>query len=95
MTWKHLIKINELASRGKNPVASKICFKNKLLQTVTSFSYLGYSLSFTHETDIPNNITKFIKNLDTINSVIKPSLVQKHTKIKIYETLAGPCVAYG
>jgi hypothetical protein len=30
---------------------------------------------------------KFIKTLGTINSVMKPSLVQKHTRITIYKTL--------
>jgi hypothetical protein len=36
--------------RGKYPVTRKICLNNKLLERVNSFSYLGYSLSFTHDT---------------------------------------------
>ena len=60
---------------------------HKLLDTVNSFCYLGYLLPSVHSTDIPNKITKFIKTLGTINSAMKPSLVQKQTKITIYKTL--------
>jgi hypothetical protein len=54
-------KTKVLAFRGKDPVPSKICLNSKLLERANAFSYLGYSLSFTHDTDIPNNITKCIK----------------------------------
>jgi hypothetical protein len=30
-----------------------------------------------------------------INQIFKPSLVQKHTRIKIYKTLARPVLTYG
>jgi hypothetical protein len=30
-----------------------------------------------------------------INQIFKPSLVQKHTRIKIYKTLARPILTYG
>jgi hypothetical protein len=60
---------------------------HKLLDTVNSFCYLGYPLPSVHGKDIPNKVTKFIKILGTINSVMKPSLVQKQTKITIYKTL--------
>jgi hypothetical protein len=30
-----------------------------------------------------------------INNVLKPSLVQKHTRIRIYKTLARPMLCYG
>jgi len=41
-----------LAFSGKNPVRSKICLKNRLLETVNSFSCLGCSWPFTHVSDI-------------------------------------------
>ena len=56
--------------RGKDPVPSKISLNNTLLEGGNSFSYLEYSLSFTHDTGIPNKITRF-----TTTSVMKPSLV--------------------
>jgi hypothetical protein len=30
-----------------------------------------------------------------INNVLKPSLVQRHTRIRIYKTLARPVLCYG
>jgi len=59
----------------------------KFLETVNSFGYLVYPLFSVPDTDIPNKITKFIKTLGTVNSVMKPSLIQKHTRITIYKTL--------
>jgi hypothetical protein len=72
----------------KDLVPSKLCLNNKLLDRVNSFSYLRYSLSSTHNTDIPKKITEFIKTLVNTNSVMKQSLVQEHTRIKIYTILA-------
>jgi hypothetical protein len=84
-----------LAFREKDPVQSKICLNNELLERANAFIYLGYSLCFTHDIDVRNKSTKFIKNVDTINVVMKPLLVQKHTRIKIYKLLARPVLAYG
>jgi hypothetical protein len=71
----------------EDPVPSKMCLNNKILARVISFSYLGYSLSCTHDADIPNRIIKFIKVLGIIRSVMKPQLVQKHTLIKFIKSL--------
>jgi len=79
--------LNHLVSNEKQKyfllegrVPSKTCPYNKLLEMVNSFSYLRYSISFTHDADIQNKITKFGKMLGTINSVMKPLLGQKHTQ---------------
>lgn len=77
----------------KDTVPRKMCLNNKILARVISFSYLGYSLSCTYDTDIPNRITKFV--LGIIRSVMKPPLVQKYAVIKIYKILARPILAYG
>lgn len=45
-----------LAFRGKGLV------NNKLLERVNSLIYLRYSLSFTHDIDIPNKITNSYKH---------------------------------
>jgi len=55
---------------GKVP--SKICPYNKLLEMANSFSYLRYSVSFTHDADIPNKLTKFGKMLGTKDATKKP-----------------------
>jgi hypothetical protein len=55
---------------GKDPVRSKICINNKMLEQVNTFNYLGCTLSYEGEKDMPSKISKFI------NQVFKPSLVQ-------------------
>ena len=78
-----------LAFRGKDLV------NNKLLERINSLIYLIYSLSFTRDIDIPTKITKFIQTLGIVKSVMKPSLVQKQMRIKIYKTFALSVLDYG
>jgi hypothetical protein len=44
---------------------------------------------------MPNKITKLINILGAMYSVMKPSLILKHTRLKIYKNLARPILAYG
>jgi hypothetical protein len=37
-------------------------------------------MSYEGEKDIPSKISKFVKTMGVINQVLKPSLVQKHTR---------------
>jgi hypothetical protein len=36
----------------------------------------------------------FVKVLGIINQIFKPSLVSRHTRIRIYKTLARPVLSY-
>jgi hypothetical protein len=78
-----------------NPVRSKICINNKMLEQVKTFTYLGCTLSYEGEKDMPSKISKFVKTIGVINQVFKPSFVQKHTRLNIYRTLARPELIYG
>jgi hypothetical protein len=40
-------------------------------------------------------ILNYNRAMGIINQIFKPSLVQKHTRIKVYKTLARPIVTYG
>jgi hypothetical protein len=80
---------------GKDPVRSKICINNKTLEQVNTFNYLGYILSYEGEKDMPSKISQFIRTIGDINQVFKPSLVQQHTRLNIYRTLARPVLIYG
>jgi hypothetical protein len=51
---------------------------------------LGYKLSYQRETDIQAKIKNFIKVTGIINSIFKPNLVQKHTRLGVYNVLAKP-----
>jgi hypothetical protein len=52
-------------------------------------------LSYEGEKDMPSKISKFVKTIGVINQVFKPSLVQQHTRLNIYRTLARPVLIYG
>ncbi|KAJ4432028.1 hypothetical protein ANN_20642 [Periplaneta americana] len=54
-----------------------------------------YNLSIFEELDISQKINKYTRAMGIINSVMKPSLVQKHTRIRLYNTLARPMLSYG
>ncbi|KAJ4431469.1 hypothetical protein ANN_20067 [Periplaneta americana] len=80
---------------GKFPVPSKICLNNKIIERVNTFTYLGYTLSPYDEVDIAEKICKYNKTMGIINKIMKPSLVQRHTRIGLYKTLAQPVLSYG
>jgi hypothetical protein len=84
-----------MAFSGKDHVRSKICINNKTLEQVNTFNYLGCILSYEREKDMPSKISKFVKTIGVINQVFKPSLVQQHTRLNIYRTLARPVLIYG
>jgi hypothetical protein len=67
----------------------------KILERVNEFKCLDYKLSFVGELDLPGKISKYSKTMGIINNVLKPCLVQKHTRIRIYKTLARPMLCYG
>ncbi|PSN45800.1 hypothetical protein C0J52_10758 [Blattella germanica] len=45
--------------------------------------------------DMSNNITKYTKITGVLNKFFKPSQVQRHTRLKMYKTLARPVLTYG
>ena len=88
-------KTKTMAFKGRNPVRSKIVINNDIIEQINTFNYLGCSISYQNETDITNKTTKFLQIIGIINKTFKPSQVQKHTRLKIYNTLAIPTLLYG
>jgi hypothetical protein len=82
-------------SCGKDPVPSKICINNQILERVNVFKYLSFNLSFLEDLDISEKIARYNKSIGIINSVMKQSLVQKHTRMRLHKTLARPVLCYG
>jgi hypothetical protein len=74
-------KIKIMPFCGKEPVPSKICLNNKILERLNEINYLGYGLSLVGELDLAGKISKYSKTMSIINNVLKPSLVQEHTYI--------------
>jgi hypothetical protein len=66
-----------------------------MIERTNDFTYLGCKLSFQGEIDLLQEITKYTKTMGIINAVLKPTLVQKHTQICLYKTLARPVLCYG
>jgi hypothetical protein len=67
-------KSKVMAFCGKEPVPSKICLNNKMIERTNDFTYLGYKLSFQGETDLLQKnykITKYTKFMGIINLVLK------------------------
>ncbi|KAJ4442157.1 hypothetical protein ANN_12023 [Periplaneta americana] len=83
-------KTKVMAFSGENSIPSKIMINNTLIERVNSFNYLGCNLSYITDEDMSNKISTGI-----INTVFKSSHVQKHTRLKVYKTLARPVLTYG
>jgi hypothetical protein len=56
---------------------------------------LGFSICYEGEKDLNIKAANFVKVLGIINQLFKPSLVSRHTRIRIYKTLARPVLSYG
>jgi transposase len=82
-----------MAFKGTEPIRSKIIIKN-ILEHVNIFTYLGYNISYQNETDIHSKITKFLQILGLLNNTMKPNLIQRSTRLKLYKILALPTLLY-
>jgi hypothetical protein len=73
--------------RGMEPIRSKICSNDRILEHINTFSYLGYNVSYKREKNLNIKTANFVKILAIINHISKPTLVSRHTRIKIYMRL--------
>jgi hypothetical protein len=81
-------KTRVIAFRGMEPIRSKICINNKTLKQQNTYNYLGYNISYEGEKYLNIKAANFVKVLGIINQIFKPSLASRHTRIRIYKTLA-------
>jgi hypothetical protein len=88
-------KTKVMAFKGKEHIRSNICVYDKPTEQVSSFKHLGYNISYEKYVDISTKILHYNRAMGIINQIFKPCLVQKHTRIKVYKTLARPIVTYG
>jgi hypothetical protein len=56
---------------------------------------LGYNISYEGKKDFNIKAANLVKVLGIINYIFKPSLISRHTRIRIYKTLARPVLSYG
>jgi hypothetical protein len=52
-------------------------------------------ISYEGEKNFNIKAENFVKVLGIINEIFKPSLVSRHTRIRVYKTLARPVLSYG
>jgi hypothetical protein len=55
----------------------------------------GYNISYEGEKDLNIKAANCVKVLGIINQIFKPSLVSRHTRIRVYKPLARPVLSYG
>jgi hypothetical protein len=77
------------AFRRKEPVRSKICINNRILERVNTLDYLECNIPYEREKNFNMKITNFDKAVGITAQIFKPLLVARHTKIRIYTTLAS------
>jgi hypothetical protein len=88
-------KTKTMAFRGRDPIRSKIVMNNKIIEQIHTFNYLGCSLSYEREKDVTTEVSKFLQITEITNKVLKPSEVQRQTRLRIYNTAAIPILLYG
>jgi hypothetical protein len=84
-----------MAFKGTEPIRSKIVIDNRILEQVNTFIYLGCNISYPEEKYINSKITNFLQILGLLSNTLKPNLVQRITRLKLYKTLALPTLLYG
>jgi hypothetical protein len=52
------------------------------------YDSLGCTLSYKREKDVANKLTNFLQVTGIVSQVVKPSEIQKQTKLQIYNTIA-------
>jgi len=57
--------------------------------------YLGCDISYETEKNIQQKLSKFAQKLGIINSTFKPNLIQKFSRIKVYDAMVLPIILDG
>jgi phage major head subunit gpT-like protein len=82
-----------MAFLGQYPVRCTIVVDNKCLEQVRNFKYCGCKSSYENDKAIQQKLAKFPQILGILN--IQPTLVQKFSRIKVYNAIAIPILLYG
>ena len=84
-----------MAFLGQDTVECKIVVDNKPLQKVKNFNYFGFEISYENEKNNQQNFENFSKILGILYISLKPTLVEKFSRIKVYNALAILNLLYG
>jgi len=78
---------------GQNPVRCTVVVDNVGLQQVMNFKYCGCKSSYQNDKVIQQKLAKFAHLLRILN--IKPTSVQKFSRMKVYNAFALHILLYG
>jgi hypothetical protein len=88
-------KTKVLAFQRKYPIRSKVILNNKsIIQQVSNFNYLGCNVTYKHDEDLNDKLSKF----QNICGIIARALMKKTRKerdLKFYKIMAVPVLLYG
>ena len=73
-----------MASKGRDPVRSRIKINNNVTEKINTFNYPVCSIAYHNLKYITVKMSKFVNITGIINRPLTPSLVQKHARLKIY-----------
>jgi hypothetical protein len=76
--------------KGTEPVRSKIVIDNMILEHMNTFTYWAVTFPIKKRKTYIPKIIKFLQILGFLNNTLKPNLVQRSTRLKLYKTLALP-----
>jgi hypothetical protein len=79
-----------MAFKGRDQVRTKIVIYNKIIEQAKSFNYLGNLISYERELYIDNKLNNYLKITGILNTVFIPQKTLLKTRIKLYNTPAGP-----
>jgi hypothetical protein len=88
-------KMKTMAFKERDPVRSKTVINTNIIEQINTFSYLDCSISYHNEKDIIVKFQNFSTKWEIIKRTLKPSPIQKHTRLKIYNTITLPTLLYG
>jgi hypothetical protein len=88
-------KSETMAFLGQDAVRCEIIVNNKHLQQQQNFNYLSCEISYENEKDNQQKLAEFAQMLGILNNIFKPTLVQKSSRIKVYNALTLLILLYG
>ena len=87
-------KTKVMAHYGKDAIRTKIILRDKPLEQISNFNYLGCDITYNKEKDYIKKINKFQSVCGTISKTFK-NKARLDTQTRLYNILAIPVVLYG
>ena len=89
-TYSDWEKLRRWYVRTRPSRRCKVFVYNKWSQKVKNFKYLGCEISYEDGKRYSIKLAKFAQMFGILNNTFKPTLVQKFSRIKVYNALALP-----